>query len=198
MEWHYAIDGQSHGPVSEQEFAQLVANRTIQPETLVWQEGMDDWLPYGRMAGGSTPSAGTPKWETAPAWDNGNPARPDASTFVGALKDALARYADFSTRSNRPQYWYFVLWSIIIGLVTVTLDIMMGFSPTGLLPINTLASLALLIPSLALVVRRLHDIGRSGWWFLLFLVPVIGWIVLIVFYCTASEPRANQWGNPPH
>ena len=73
--------------------------------------------------------------------------------------------------------------------------VMMGMGDSG--PVNLILSLATLLPSIAVSIRRLHDIGRSGWWFLLFLVPIIGWIVLIVFYCTKSQDEENLWGPAP-
>ena len=64
-------------------------------------------------------------------------------------------------------------------------------------PIGLLASLVLFLPSIAVTIQRLHDIGRSGWWMLLVFVPIIGWIVLIVIYCIKSEAQPNKWGPEP-
>lgn len=188
-EWYYAVDGQSQGPVSQSDFDALVSNGTIRHDTLVWQEGMDDWLPLGRM-----PNATQTPPPMAPAWDTSAPVRDDASTFMGAFKDGLSRYVDFSTRSNRPMFWYWTLWNILLGIVSSVIDAILGFGDIGL--VNALLSLALLIPSIAVSVRRLHDIGRSGWWYLLVLVPIVGWIILLVFFCTKGQETPNNWGNP--
>lgn len=102
------------------------------------------------------------------------------------------QYADFGGRARRKEYWMFVLFNAIIGWVV-------GFV-FGLMGIGFVAyayTLAVFIPSLAVGIRRLHDIGKSGWWFLLALLPVIGTIWLIVLFCMDSQPDSNQWGNNP-
>ena len=111
----------------------------------------------------------------------------------------LKKYATFSGRAQRAEYWWFYLIStlIIIGLslidqATGTLD-----EETGMGLLTTLYSLAILIPSIAVGVRRLHDTGRSGWWLLIGLIPVIGSIVLIVFFVLDSEPGDNAYGANP-
>ncbi len=191
-DWYYAEEGTSKGPLSQTEFDRLVANGTIRSNTLVWQEGMEDWLPLGNAA---TQPTSEPMPPRARYGDMEDPARADANSFVGALKDGFARYVDFKTRSTRSQFWWWALWSILLGFGTSMLDVMAGMGDVG--PLNSLLSLAMFLPSLALAVRRLHDIGRSGWWYLMIFVPVIGWIVLIVFFCTATQEEPNQWGNPP-
>lgn len=192
-DWYYAVEGNSHGPVTQAEFEQLVSVGTIRSDTLVWQEGMEDWLPYGRAAGAD---AGAPIPPRAPISHTHDPARDDANTFVGALKDGFSRYVDFKTRSTRPQFWYWTLWSIIFSIGSAMVDGILGAGENG--PVGLLVSLATFLPSLAVAIRRLHDIGRTGWWALLMFVPIIGWIVLIVFYCTKTEERANQWGPRPN
>ncbi len=96
-------------------------------------------------------------------------------------------YADFEGRVGRQEYWMFVLFSIIIQ---VALDIV------RLDMISMLVSLGLLLPSLGLGARRLHDIGKSGWWLLLAFIPIIGWIILIVWLATKTDTAANEYGNP--
>lgn len=193
-DWYYAVEGTSHGPVSEIEFEQLVTGGTIRSDTLVWQEGMEDWLPYARAKGSDNAAPLPPR--TPYAGEGKNPAREDANTFVGALKDAFARYVDFKTRSTRAQYWWFSLWSFLISFALGIVDAAMGMGETGLL--STIASLVLFLPSISVAIRRLHDIGRTGWWLLLIFIPILGWIVLLVFYCTKSEDYANQWGPAPY
>jgi hypothetical protein len=102
-EWYYAVEGASVGPVSQGEFDQLVAAGTVRSDTLVWQEGMEDWLPYSRAGGAQSATAAPPQTPMAQTFD---PARSDANTFMGALKDGFARYVDFKTRSTRPQFWW--------------------------------------------------------------------------------------------
>ena len=191
-DWYYAVEGTSNGPVSEAELQELVAVGTIRSDTLVWQEGMEDWLPYTR-AQGTQGSAPLPP--QTPAISEHDPARDDANTFLGALKDGFARFVDFKTRSTRSQYWWFTLWSVIVSIITGIIDVSLGMGDTG--PVGLLTSLVLFLPSLAVAIRRLHDIGRTGWWMLLVFIPILGWIVLLFFYCTKSQETHNKWGPEP-
>jgi uncharacterized membrane protein YhaH (DUF805 family) len=192
-EWYYAVEGASVGPLDQTEFDALVKAGRIRSETLVWQEGMEDWLPYGRAGLSGASQALPPR---TPASDRSDPARADANSFVGALKDGFARYVDFKSRSTRPQFWWWSLWSILIGIGATILDASIGADGNG--PVSMLTSIAIFLPSIAVAVRRLHDIGRTGWWYLIVFVPLIGWIVLIVFFCTRTQNTANRWGLPPH
>jgi uncharacterized membrane protein YhaH (DUF805 family) len=113
--------------------------------------------------------------------------------------EVLKKYAVFSGRARRKEYWMFFLFNLIITFVLILIDSLMGtISPqSGLGLLSGLYSLAVLIPSIAVTIRRLHDTGRSGWWILIGLVPVIGGIVLLVFMVLDSEPGANQYGPNP-
>ena len=104
--------------------------------------------------------------------------------FIKCLK----QYADFRGRARRKEYWMFTLINGIIGFV-------MGL--LGLTILSWIYSIAVFIPSLAVCVRRIHDIGKSAWWILLFLIPVIGWIWLIILFIQDSQPGENQWGENP-
>ena len=107
----------------------------------------------------------------------------------------LKQYADFNGRSRRKEYWMFVLINLIISWSLAILDNVFG---TGLFTvISTIYSLVVLVPGLAVSVRRLHDIGKSGWYYLLVLLPIIGWIWLIVLFATDSEVGPNKWGQNP-
>ncbi|MYZ09002.1 DUF805 domain-containing protein [Streptomyces sp. SID2999] len=106
--------------------------------------------------------------------------------------DVLKKYAVFSGRARRKEYWMFALFSLIISIVLTILD--------NALDINFLATiygLAVLLPSLAVGVRRLHDTSRSGWWLLIALIPLIGAIVLLVFFVSEGKPEANEYGPNP-
>ncbi|WP_298448895.1 DUF805 domain-containing protein [uncultured Marinobacter sp.] len=111
----------------------------------------------------------------------------------------LKKYAVFNGRARRAEYWWFVLFNIIISLALGAIDGVTGtFSPeAGLGLLGGLYTLAVLLPSLAVTVRRLHDTGRSGWWFLMVFVPLIGAIVLLVFMVLDSKPGQNQYGPNP-
>lgn len=117
------------------------------------------------------------------------------SWFVEALK----KYAVFSGRSRRKEYWYYVLFVIIINIVLNMIDGLLGTydRSTGAGLLSTIFGLAVLIPSIAVSVRRLHDIDRTGWWVLIGLVPLIGWIVLLIFHVQDSTPGTNRYGPNP-
>lgn len=106
----------------------------------------------------------------------------------------LKKYAVFSGRSQRAEYWYFVLFVLIIIIVLGIISALVGDDSSIL---GLLYSLAVLIPGLAVIVRRLHDIGKSGWMMLIALIPLIGVIWLIVLLATDSNPGANKYGPNP-
>ncbi|MFJ1748335.1 DUF805 domain-containing protein [Streptomyces sp. NPDC088116] len=109
--------------------------------------------------------------------------------------DVLKKYAVFSGRARRKEYWMFVLFNFIIAMVLAVVDALAGAG--GI--ISGLYTLAVLIPSIAVGVRRLHDTGRSGWWMLIALVPLVGSIILLVFFASEGEHNPNAHGpNPKH
>ena len=97
------------------------------------------------------------------------------------------------------EYWYFVLFNIIVGVVLALIDMLLGtFSAAGNIGLlSGIYSLAVLIPTLAVLVRRLHDIDRTGWWILINLIPLIGTIVLLVFALMPGTPGSNRYGPDP-
>ena len=112
----------------------------------------------------------------------------------------LKKYADFTGRARRKEFWMYVLLNIGIMIVTSILDGMAGMSGKidGVYgPITAIAALGLLIPSIAVSVRRLHDTDRSGWWLLLAFVPFIGGLVLLVFYILEGTRGTNRFGTDP-
>jgi len=116
---------------------------------------------------------------------------------------AFKKYAKFSDRSRRKEYWYFVLFNFIVsfaigfidGLIMIARGIDAESSPIG--PFSAIYTLIALIPTIALATRRLHDTGRSGWWQLLVLLPVLGWLVLLYFYVKDSQTGDNAYGSNP-
>ena len=107
--------------------------------------------------------------------------------------EVLKKYAVFDGRAHRTEFWLFFLFSFIISFF---LGVIVGLVES-LWFITTLYALAVLIPGLAVSVRRLHDTNRSGWWILTGLVPILGWIALLIFYVEDSRPGANQYGPNP-
>ena len=92
--------------------------------------------------------------------------------FTEAIKTCFSKYATFSGRPTRAEFWWFFLFTFLGGLIPI---------------VGLIFALAVLIPSIAVAVRRLHDTDRSGWWLLIGLIPLVGFIVLLVFYCQESK-----------
>ncbi|WP_201618788.1 DUF805 domain-containing protein [Psychrobacter maritimus] len=110
------------------------------------------------------------------------------------FKKALRNYTNFSGRARRKEYWYFVLVQMGLIIVAMILDAIIFNSETGLFYI--VVALGLFLPGLAVTIRRLHDTSRSGWWFLLSILPLIGSIILLVFLASDTKLETNQWGPP--
>lgn len=107
--------------------------------------------------------------------------------FTDAVQLCFGKYADFNGRAQRPEFWWYVLFIFLGGLATR----IFGESAAALF------SVATLLPSLAVGARRLHDTGRSGWWLLLWIVPLVGWIIMIIFMAQQGQATDNQYGSPP-
>ena len=112
--------------------------------------------------------------------------------FVAAYKDALSKYAQFSGRLSVGGYWRFVA----VNIVAVVLLAILSQIASALIFLVVIYYLALLIPSLAAAVRRLHDTGKSGWFILITLIPFVGGIILLVWTIQAGNPAANEYGPP--
>ena len=119
-------------------------------------------------------------------------------SFPDAIRSAFSQYATFRGRARRSEYWWFSLFLLLVGIVASVLDSALGvdFEGSGG-PVSLLVNLAVLLPSLAVAVRRLHDIDRTGWWLLLALIPIVGWIVLLVFALQNGTPGPNRFGPSP-
>lgn len=109
------------------------------------------------------------------------------------------KYACFSGRARRQEYWLFVLFNFIAAFVVGFIGgVLAGATGVGAFSyLGSIYSLAVLIPGFAVLFRRLHDIGKSGWWWLIAFIPIIGVIVLLVFCCLDSQPGENQYGPNP-
>ena len=108
------------------------------------------------------------------------------------LKVVRDNYANFNGRASRQEYWMFILFNFIFTIVVGFID---GFLSLGFL--SLLYLLAILIPGLAVLVRRLHDVNKSGWWLFIGLIPIIGAIWLLILLCTDSNPGENNYGPSP-
>ena len=110
--------------------------------------------------------------------------------FMDAVKAGIAGYVDFNGTSTRPAFWYFVLFMVIAYIIAAIIDgVLFGGAPVFYMVV----ALGLLLPSIANSIRRLHDMGKSGWWLLIVLVPLVGIIVLIYFYVQPSKLTDNDY-----
>ena len=112
-------------------------------------------------------------------------------TFTDAVKSGFDHYAKFDGRATRPAYWYWVLFAVLAGIAANIVDAAIGTTA-----LSVLVGLALFLPGLSVGIRRLHDTNRTGWWFLIALVPLIGFIVLIIFFVQDSDVGPNDYGPP--
>ena len=205
-EWYHAAGGEQQGPVSAEEMDRLIAEGTVTPETLVWRAGMGDWEPASQHFPQLRGMAAPPALGARPGDGPGVP-----RTFGEAIQVCFEKYADFTGRASRSEFWWWQLFTILLGLVTSVVPVL-----------NLIASLAVLVPGLAVSVRRLHDIGRSGWWLGGFYLAaavfaivlsseasqfnssftgsaIVGIgvlvyaVVLLVWYCTPGQPGRNRY-----
>ena len=213
----YYLDGarNQQGPASSSEIARLVRNGTIRRDTLVWFAGMPEWRPasqvndfaplFAQAAPPPRPSAGPPPMQRTEPYGGayqGQPRQAQAPYggsvkemgFVDAIKICFSKYVDFKGRARRPEYWWWVLFNVLVSIALALVDL--GLSAVhvpGIL--GNLANLVFFLPSLAVGARRLHDTDRSGWWLLLWLIPLIGWIIIVVFLCQRGTEGPNRFGS---
>lgn len=125
--------------------------------------------------------------------------------FSTAVVTVFRRYAVFSGRSGRPEFWWFALFIAVLTVATNALDATLfsslvtdpstGFDVSSG-PLNVILTLVTIVPCLAVSARRFHDTGRSGWWTLVWLIPVVGWIAAIYLCAQEGQPAANEYGPP--
>lgn len=111
--------------------------------------------------------------------------------------EAFKKYAVFQGRAGRKDYWFFVLFNIVVSMVLGYIDRLTGtfVAGTGFGILSAIYTLAVIIPGIAVSVRRLHDTGRSGWWFLVTIVPILGFFVFLYFMVLDSDQEANKYGQ---
>jgi len=111
--------------------------------------------------------------------------------------EVLKKYVVFSGRSARKEYWYFVLFNIIFVSVLSVIDVFIGSFGENIGILSGLYALAVFIPTIGVTMRRLHDVGHSGWWILIILIPLFGGIIILVFMLLDSQPGENKYGQNP-
>ena len=112
--------------------------------------------------------------------------------FGQAISSGFSNYVQFSGRAIRSEYWYWVLFTVIGSIVAGIIDAVLGITV-----IDPLFGLATILPSIAVAIRRLHDLDRTGWWIFIGLIPLIGWIILIIWYCSRGTVGSNRFGPDP-
>lgn len=249
--WYYVEDNAKVGPHQHAELVALVSGGRIKRDSLVWAEGMANWeaaeahfefsVPTppdigfsSSEQGGSLPPPITEKTaEIAPhpglegqtrVGKDGLYVNAPSRDFGEAIKVCFNKYATFAGRASRSEYWFFALFMTLVSLASYVLDdALFGYDYYEYGPINTVATLALLIPGLAVSWRRLHDTNRSGWWLsalgigiivAIFLSAVVTWsyevvdafyilitfsaigylVLLTVFFCTKGDLQRNRFG----
>ncbi len=118
-------------------------------------------------------------------------------SFGDAISRAFNKYCCFTGRASRSEFWWWILFTFILSGVVNFVTSLFAQQET-VFTVSMILSLILFLPNLGLWFRRLHDIGKSGWWWLLALIPIIGIIVLIVWFCQDSQPSENQYGPIPN
>jgi uncharacterized membrane protein YhaH (DUF805 family) len=116
--------------------------------------------------------------------------------FGEAVSSGFSNYVNFSSRTQRSGYWFWTLFVVLLSVAASILDLVVaaaiGFSFFGFL-----IFLVTIIPGIAVSVRRMHDLDKSGWWLLLAFIPIVGAIVLLIWFCTAGTPGLNRFGPDP-
>ena len=109
--------------------------------------------------------------------------------FAQAISAGFSNYVNFRDRACRSEYWYWILFIVIADIVAGIIDAVLGMQiVTGLFGLVTI------IPNIAIAIRRLHDLDRTGWWILLGFIPLIGWIILLIWYVTKGTDGPNRFG----
>lgn len=115
-------------------------------------------------------------------------------SFGEAISVCFSKYATFSGRAARPEYWYWVLFTVLASVIFVLIELNASVGAGRAL--DAIFNIATVIPSIAVAARRLHDTDRSGWWQLLVFIPVVGWVLLLIWLCQPGTPAGNRFGSP--
>ncbi len=145
--------------------------------------------PNGNFGGAPQQPYGAPQQPYgAPQGQPGQPAQPGQQmTFMESIDICFKKYADFNGRASRAEFWWWILFTFICSAVlTPVSEYVAG-----------LFQLVVLVPTLAVSWRRLHDIGRAGGFFFIGLIPLVGWIFVLIWYATPTQPFQNRFGFPP-
>lgn len=116
--------------------------------------------------------------------------------FSEAIQSGFSNYVNFSGRAQRSAFWFWILFVWLAGIAVSILDTAV-FGSDSVYPLSSIFTLGTFLPNIAVAARRLHDTGRSGWWQLLWLLPIIGFIILLIWLIQQGEAGTNQYGPNP-
>jgi uncharacterized membrane protein YhaH (DUF805 family) len=233
-QWHLHIPPDTYGPYSVQQLRDFARDGRMTADTLVWTGGADAWgragdqpalkaiFPAAAPPAPPATQAGPPPRTTvarAAAAPSAAPAGARAMSFGESARTCLRlKYAGFQGRARRSEYWWFMLfvmlvWAVVYGLaaaiaVWTSPDVVGGVKDGGAmsivgvlaLAVAVVAVLALALPSIAVAVRRLHDLGWSGWWYLTLLIPIVGGVaalVMLIAFMMRGNDGPNKYGPDP-
>jgi uncharacterized membrane protein YhaH (DUF805 family) len=190
--WYYEQDGNQTGPLARAELIQFIAQGVIRPTTLVWTEGLTNWEDASRHFEffPEVPPP-TPFGQQAQVGSDGLYVGAPARSFSDAVTACFRKYARFSGRASRSEYWFFFLFLVLMNGVASILDaalFTLDFEDSG--PFYTLVTFGLFLPSLAVGWRRLHDTNRSGWWFGGFWLALV--VSILLFGLSAVGGAADE------
>lgn len=172
--WYYVENQAPIGPVDTDEITALIAQGKIMPSTLVWRDGMAEWAAADGYFEFSRPATTMPPVIPRASYDTYNPAETSGEDglyrdapgrgFLEAVSVCFRKFVTFSGRASRSEYWFFTLFAALAGFVTALADIAIFGASDTVSPLNSIVSLIMFFPGLAVSWRRLHDTNRSGWW----------------------------------
>lgn len=204
--FYVASNGQPTGPYTIQQLKQL----NISKETLVWNKTMTNWTPAGKIAE-LQPLFATPqsycqqsqsqncRQEKQQCCSNGVPEQRLVG-FMEAIRRGLTNYCCFSGRASRSEFWFFQLFICIVNSVTYSFVFLLATIADSSIPLalSYLVYLGLFLPHLGLAWRRMHDVGHCGGYIFMGLIPLVGWIFVLIACCKESEPFENDYGPVPN
>lgn len=157
-EWHFVAEGRATGPYAVEQMMRYIAQGRLQPQTLVWHDGLAQWEPAAAHFAGF---GGAPEAALGPdGLYVGAPSR----GFTEAAAVCLQKYFSIAGRASRSEYWFFVLFGMLISTLASAADMFVVGLANVIGVFSPLAWLMLVIPSITVSIRRLHDINKSGWW----------------------------------
>lgn len=194
-EWFCIIAGERKGPLTAEQVKALAETGSVDGDTMVWCETMTDWAPLHSTPLRSIFGAAGLSWDGRGADPLQHEDGPALSLWGYFVRCFTTHYFNFQGRARRAEYWGFGLFmaliAIALGILAATVIGDFGYVFVGLFVLATI------IPSISLSVRRIHDIGLSGWFVLVNFVPYVGSIVMLVFSLLPSQARVNKWGPIP-